>query len=83
MAEALGVDTDRTPERVAADVVAEVASIRDSLGLHSQLRDLPGVSRDELPTYADVILADRLMAYVPEGLDPTRESVLDVLESAW
>jgi alcohol dehydrogenase len=82
IAASLGVDTD-SPERAAAGVVEEVASIRDSLGLPSQLRELRGVNRGELPVYADVIMSDRLMEYVPEGLDPTRESILGVLESAW
>lgn len=83
MAEALGVEETADPEIAAEGVVEAVAEVRDALGLPSRLRDLPEVTEAELPAYADVVMADRLMNHVPEGLNPTREEIIGVLESAW
>ncbi|WP_248897052.1 iron-containing alcohol dehydrogenase family protein [Haloplanus halobius] len=84
LAEALGVSTDDlSDDEVATAVVDAVADVRDDLGLPSALRSIDGLARDELNDVADRIMDDSLMGTVPDGLNPTHDDVLAVLESAW
>ncbi|MFT4921497.1 MAG: magnesium transporter [Haloarculaceae archaeon] len=72
LAETLGVADADDPARA---VVAAVVEVRDELGLPARLRDVPGPDREELPSVAEAVLADRLLANVPAGLDPTVEDI--------
>lgn len=80
LAEALGVADADDPARA---VVAAVVDVRDELGLPARLRDVPGPDREKLPSVAEDVLADRLLANVPAGLDPTVEDIEAVLDAAW
>jgi len=80
LAKALDVDgTDNS----AAAVVAAVADVRDALGLPARLRDVDGPEQSEFPRVARAVLEDAFMANAPEGLDPTVEDLVGVLEAAW
>ncbi|MCD2201675.1 iron-containing alcohol dehydrogenase [Halobacterium sp. KA-4] len=83
-AEAFDVSTaGRDRAVVVDDVVEAVASVRDGLGLPSQLRDIEGLARDDFPGIAEVILADAFMDAAPADLDPTADEIVGVLEDAW
>ncbi|MFC4359457.1 iron-containing alcohol dehydrogenase family protein [Halobium salinum] len=89
LAEALAVPAGGSEGRGASDeeladgVVDAVVEVRDGLGLPSRLRDLDGIERDDLPEVAETTAADGLMDTVPDGLDPTTDDLLAVLEAAW
>jgi len=81
LASALGVaDADTDP---ADAVIDAVAGVRDDLGLPSRLRDVDGVERSDLPSIAEAIRADDLLAVAPEGIDPSVDEIESVLDSAW
>ncbi|MFC6825183.1 iron-containing alcohol dehydrogenase family protein [Halopelagius fulvigenes] len=84
LAEAFDVRTDdKTDAEVADAVVEAVVGVRDSLELPSRLREIDGLERDHLPSVAEEIRADGLMDAAPEGVDPTAEEILEILERAW
>lgn len=84
LAEALGVETaDRSADAVAEGVVDAVAAVRDDLRLPSRLRDVNGVERDHFPAIAEAVRADDLLAVAPEGVDPSVDEIVDVLERSW
>ncbi|WP_436347953.1 iron-containing alcohol dehydrogenase family protein [Natronorubrum sp. FCH18a] len=66
-----------------AAVVEAVTEIRDGLGLPSRLRDVDGPEPDEFTAVAEYVLADRLVANAPPGLDPSVEDIEGILERAW
>lgn len=80
LAEAFGVAD--AGDRASA-VVESVADVRDGMGLPDRLRDLDPVERDALPDVAAYVADDYFLRNCPEGLDPTEEDLLAVLESAW
>ena len=79
-AAALGVDDAADP---AEAVVERVEAVRDALGLPSRLRDLSGPEPDEFEAIAEAVLADSFTPNAPEGLDPTVEELVAVLEAAY
>ena len=84
LAEAFDVPRDdRTPTAVATAVVDAVTDVRDALDLPTQLRDVDGCDRDELPAIAETTLEDSFMRNVPAELDPSREDLQAVLDAAW
>jgi alcohol dehydrogenase class IV len=84
LAEALGVrNMADSSSAVAERVIDAVAAVRDDLGLPRRLRDLDAVDQREFPTVAEAIHDDRLLAAAPEGVDPSVEEIVGVLERAW
>ncbi|MFY4814803.1 iron-containing alcohol dehydrogenase family protein [Haloarcula sp. AONF1] len=80
LADALGVGDASDPGAAVVDRVSEVAT---TLGLPTRLRDVAGPGQEEFPEVADAVLEDAFMTNIPSGLEPTREDIVDVLESAW
>ncbi|MFU1780834.1 iron-containing alcohol dehydrogenase family protein [Haloarcula japonica] len=80
LADALGVGDASDPDAAVVDRVSEVVA---TLGLPTHLRDVAGPDREEFPEVADAVLEDAFMANTPLGLEPTREDIVGVLESAW
>jgi alcohol dehydrogenase len=80
LADALGVGGADNPATAVVDRVSEVVT---TLGLPTQLRDVAGPDRAEFPEVADAVLEDAFMTNVPSGLEPTREDIVGMLESAW
>ncbi|MFA1611672.1 iron-containing alcohol dehydrogenase family protein [Halobellus rubicundus] len=83
LAEALGVDATGGPEATAGAVIQAVAGVRDDLGLPNRLRDIDGVDQSDFPDVAAAIHDDDLLAVAPDGLDPTPEAIVAILERAW
>ncbi|MFD1599987.1 iron-containing alcohol dehydrogenase family protein [Halobellus rarus] len=84
LAEALDVDTaGRSPDAVAAGVIDAVAAVRDDLGLPNRLRDVEGVEQAQFPEIAAAVADDDLLDVAPEGVDPTIEGIVGILERAW
>lgn len=84
LAEGLGVDpAGKSADAVAEGVVEEVAAVRDSLGLPTQLRELDVVDQGDFRAIAEFILEDPAMERGPVGLDPSVEELEDVLAAAW
>ncbi|MFC7210730.1 iron-containing alcohol dehydrogenase family protein [Natronoarchaeum sp. GCM10025321] len=84
LARALDVQTaERSSDAVSDGIVDAVTEVRDSLGVTTRLRSVDGIERSDLGAVAETTLADRFMAQVPEGLDPTVEDLRAVLEAAW
>jgi alcohol dehydrogenase class IV len=80
LADAFGVaDADNR----AAAVVESVADVRDGMGLPAALRELEAVKRDALSEIAAYVAEDRFLRNAPEGLEPTEDDLLGVLEAAW
>ncbi|MDT3436455.1 iron-containing alcohol dehydrogenase family protein [Haloarcula sp. 1CSR25-25] len=80
LADSLGVGDEADP---AAAVVDRVSDVVTALGLPTRLRDVAGPDREEFPEVADAVLEDSFMANAPSGLEPARDDIVDVLESAW
>ncbi|MEF8853759.1 MAG: iron-containing alcohol dehydrogenase family protein [Haloarculaceae archaeon] len=84
LADGLGVyGPDATDSELAERVVDAVAGVSDDLGLPSRLREVDGLSREDLPEIAEVIAADSFFDNAPEGIDPDAGEVKRVLEAAW
>jgi len=84
LARALDIDTENLSETAIADtVVGEVETIRDGLGLPTQLRAVEGLARDELGTVARKTKDDSFMDNCPTGFDPTVEELTSALDAAW
>ncbi|GAB3419081.1 iron-containing alcohol dehydrogenase family protein [Haloparvum alkalitolerans] len=84
LAEGLDVEAEgRTDEEVADAVVAAVREVRDSLGVPTRLRDLGGVSHDDLRPIAEYVADHGVLAAAPPGLTVTVEDAEAVLERAW
>jgi len=82
LADALGVDTgEQSTAELAEAVVDAVAGVRDDLGLPTALRELDGLSQDDLLAIAETIHEDSLLADAP--VQPSVEEIRDVLERAW
>ena len=80
LADALGVSGAGDP---AAAVVDRINDVVTALGLPTRLRDVDGPDREAFPEVADTVLEDSFMANAPSGLEPTRDDIVNVLESAW
>ncbi|MFB6107704.1 MAG: iron-containing alcohol dehydrogenase family protein [Haloplanus sp.] len=78
LAEAVEADGDP-----AEGVVEAVRRVRDGLGLPSRLRDVEGVTREDLHAVAVATHEDGIMANCPEGYDPSVAAVEEILEAAW
>jgi alcohol dehydrogenase class IV len=84
LADGFEVDADgRSDEDVAAAVVEEVVTVRDSFDLPTRLRELDPVDREDFRRIAEFIVDDAPMDYAPEGLDATVDEVEAVLHDAW
>jgi alcohol dehydrogenase len=84
LADALDVPRDgRSDDAVAADVVAAVTAVRDSLDMPSRLRTVEDLDRDAFPDIAEVVLNDSFMANAPADLDPTQAEIEAVLDEVW
>lgn len=82
LASGLHVDADTHTDSELADAVVDaVVSIRDSLGLPSQLRDAEGIEKDDLPAVAAYIREDIPAERCP--VDPTVEEIEGLLREAW
>ena len=81
LASALGV---ADPAADPADAVIDaVVGVRDDLALPRRLRDVGGVERSDLPSVADAIHDDDLLAVAPDGIDPGVDEIESILDSAW
>ncbi|MFC6737579.1 NAD-dependent alcohol dehydrogenase, partial [Halolamina salina] len=79
---ALGVDEGGATDAETAEAVVDaVAGVRDDLGLPSELREIEGLSRADLPDIAAIIHDDGLFAEAP--VQPSVVEIEEVLESAW
>ena len=83
LAEALTGSVPEDPDAQAEAVVEAVTAVRDGLGLPSNLRDVEGLTREDLPSVARNTLDDGLMPNCPEGFDPAPEDIERVLDAAW
>lgn len=84
LADAFDIETvDRCGEEVADRTVEEITAVRDSLSLPTRLRDVEGLSRDDLDAVAADTKDDSLIDNCPPELDPTTEELRGVLEAAW
>ncbi|WP_058365023.1 iron-containing alcohol dehydrogenase family protein [Haloparvum sedimenti] len=84
LAEGLDVETaGRSDAEIADAVVAAVREVRDSLGVPTRLRDLEGVSRDDLRPIAEYVADHGVLAAAPPGLTVTVEDAEAALERAW
>ncbi len=79
LAEALNVDGDD----LAAGVVEAVTEVRDELGLPALLREVEGVSEDDLPRVAELTHEDAMTSNGPPSLEPTTDEIEAVLRAAW
>ncbi len=79
LAEAFDVSGSETND----SIVEAVATVRDSLDLPSTLREVEGVSRDDLSSVAELVVGDSLMQNGPEGFEPGVEEIEAVLKTAW
>jgi alcohol dehydrogenase len=80
LAAALDVSDAADP---AEAVVERVEAVRDALGLPSRLRELSGPEPDEFEAIAEAVLSDSFTPNAPEGIDPTVEDLVGVLEAAY
>ena len=83
LAEGLGVDADLSDDELAEAIVERVASVRDSLGLPTQLRQLEGTDREDFRAIAEFIVDDAPMGRNPVDFDPTVDEIEALLEAAW
>ena len=83
LAEAFGIDSERSDTETADAVVEAVAGVRDSLGAPTRLRDLPETREEDLPAIAEFVADDPPMARAPAGLEATAEDIEAVLREAW
>lgn len=84
LAGAFDVETaGRSADAVADEIVDAVRSVRDAMGLPTQLRSIAGLERSHVPAIVDAILADSFLANVPHDLDPDRDDIEAVIEEAW
>ena len=67
----------------ATGVVSAVEEVRDGLNLPARLRDVDELERENLSGVAGVVVNDSFLANGPQGLDPTREEIDEVLNAAW
>lgn len=74
---------DDSDSKTAEEVVFAVTGIRDALGLPSQLREIEGLKRDQLPAIAEAIAADRNLERTPPKLDPGIDEIASILRAAW
>ncbi|MFW5939183.1 MAG: iron-containing alcohol dehydrogenase family protein [Halolamina sp.] len=80
LAESLGVaEPGMTDDELAGAVVDAVADVRDDLGLLTQLREIDGLSRDDLSDIAETIHEDGLLAEAP--VQPSVAEIRDVLDA--
>lgn len=85
MAENLGIPTEsKSDDAIAGAIVSKVTSIRDELGLPSQLRSIEGLERSHLPSIAEEIGNDPwLEENSPAGLDRSEETIEGILSDLW
>ena len=84
LAEGLVIDGDSMDdERLSEAIIDEVTAVRDSLNLPVGLRALDPVRKNDFPHITNAILNDAGMANAPDGIDPTRDEIEDVLHNAW
>lgn len=82
LARALEVDGD-SPDALADGIIERVCTVRDALGLPTSLRTINGLEPGMLDEVARITAADRLVENVPDGLQPTHATLVDLLETAW
>jgi len=80
LASALGVGDAPDP---ATAVVDAVATVRDTLGLPTRLRDVDGPKPAAFESVARAVLDDGFIDNVPEGFDPSIETIEAVLRAAY
>ncbi len=80
LAEALGVG-DAADH--AAAVVSAVSDLRDALGQPRRLRDVDGLTTDDIPKIVDGVLDDRLINNLPPGVEADRDALDGIVEAAW
>lgn len=84
LAEGLGIDpTPLSDLEIAEAIIAEVATVRDSMDLPTRLRDIDILTDADFPETAEYILNDRILPQGPDGLDPTADEIEAVLRDAW
>ena len=84
IAAALDIDVrGSTDDEVSAMILDRVHSIRDALGLPTELRSVRGIEREHLPALAQVIAANPKQERNPHDIDPTVEDIEEILEQAW
>jgi alcohol dehydrogenase class IV len=85
IAEKLGITTEaKSDEAIAEAIVSKVTSIRNELGLPSQLRSIEGLEKSHLPPIAEEIENDPwLEENSPSGLDRSKETIERILNDIW
>ncbi|WP_227378172.1 iron-containing alcohol dehydrogenase family protein [Haladaptatus halobius] len=78
-----GLVTDPEPENAEGAVVEAVTCIRDGLGLPKHLRDIDGVSREELRDAAKLTYEDDFLSMGPPNFNPSVDDIEEALQSAW
>lgn len=81
IASALGIP--ETVDDRGIEIVNTVRGIRNSLDLPRRVRDLEGISENDIPDLASRAHGDHCMWNSPDDLDPTVDDLKAVLESAW
>ncbi|GAB3688564.1 iron-containing alcohol dehydrogenase family protein [Salinarchaeum chitinilyticum] len=80
LADAVGVADAADPAAAAVEAVAET---RDALGVTTRLRDVDGLTRDDLAAVATTIAGHRFLENGPPGYDPSATELGAVLDAAW
>lgn len=84
IAKGLNICSDQlTDAELAEAIIENVTTVRDNLGLPSQLRELDPVQNDDFPAIARFILDDTSMHRTPEGLNPTTDEIKTLLQKMW
>lgn len=84
LAAGLGIDaSERSEAELAAAIIEDVTAVRDALDMPARLREIEGISEDDLPGVAEYLLTDKLMERVPSEIDPTAAEMEALLHEAW
>jgi alcohol dehydrogenase class IV len=84
LAEGLEIDTGGLNEQQVADaVVSAVQTIRDELGLPTQLRRVDSLNEVDFEAVARFIHTDGPMDRAPAGYDPLVKEIKKLLKDAW
>jgi len=81
---AFDLDTNElNDDELTEAIVNEVISIRDEIGLPSELRSVSGIEEDDIPQIAEDILQDVGIQNGPQDFDPDPDDIEQILRQAW
>lgn len=84
IAQGLGIDTTAySDDEIASKIIKTLNSIRTSLDIPTQIRELEPVSKADLSVIAESVIADYGMDNLPQHLNPSQEDIEKLLHDAW